>query len=338
LASAHSGSAAIFSHQVPSMSTHTTSRYAFTLVELLVVIAVIGILVALLLPAIQAAREAAARSQVQNNLKQIGVALHNYHDANKHLPSGYLGDYNATSADPQTLDGPPGWGWGTLILPQLEEQPLYDQLRRTLPCWDAANATLVATRLPVFLNPAAPDDGQPMTVKGHNSEVLGRFGKSHFVANVGHDEPWGYTVGDHRKIANGPFYRNSRVPFSQITDGLSQTVLIGEHAIISDKTWVGVVPGAKVCPSDPGRFPFSTCDEAATLVLAHSGPAAGEVDVIHPPNFPTCHVCQMYAPYSVGAYVLLGDGSVRLIEPTINVDIWAALCSINGGEVASDEY
>jgi hypothetical protein len=270
-------------------------------------------------------------------MKQMGIALQNYHDAYGHLPAAYVGDYDDPQADPQTLDGPPGWAWGTLILPYLEEQPLYDQLRRELPCWHADNAALVATKLPVFLNPAAPDDGGTMTVKGRSGETLAMFGKSHFVANVGHDEPWGYTEKDHRSIANGPFYRNSQVRFTEITDGLTKTVCVGEHAIVSDKTWVGVVAGAEVCPTDPALFPFTACDAAATLVLAHSGPAPDEVDVIHPPNFPTCHVCQMYSPYSVGAYVLLGDGSVRLIEPTINVDAWAAMCSIDGGEGDFDE-
>lgn len=330
-------------HSYNSVTVHGVCRLpsrhqGFTLVELLVAIAIIGILVALLLPAVQAAREAAARTQVQNNLKQLGIALQSFHDIHGHLPAGYVGDFNDPQADPQTLDGPPGWGWGALILTQLEEQSLYDQLRRDRPCWDPANAHWTATRLSVFLNPAAPDDGQPMSVKGRSGQLLGRFGKSHFVANVGHDEPWGYSTGDHKKIANGPFYRNSQVRFSEITDGLTKTVFIGEHAIISEKTWVGVVPGAEVCPNDPGRFPFTECDEAATLVLAHSGPAPDEVDVIHPPNFPTCHVCQMYSPYAAGAYVLLGDGSVRLIQPTISVDVWAALCSIRGGEEVSNEY
>jgi prepilin-type N-terminal cleavage/methylation domain-containing protein len=312
--------------------------HGFTLVELLVVIAIIGTLVALLLPAVQAARQAAGRTQAQNNLKQLGVALHNHHDVFRHLPAAYIGDADDSSADPDTLDGPPGWAWGTQILPYIEEQPLYDRLRRDLPCWDGANAELVATRLSVFLNPLAPDDGLPMEVQGRSGELLARFGKSHFVANVGHDEPWGYTERDHSQIANGPFYRNSRVKFAEIIDGLAKTVFLGEHSVISDKTWVGVVPGAEVCPTDPDRFPFSECDEAATLVLAHSGPAPDEVDVIHPPNFPTCHVCQMYAPYEAGAFVLLGDGSVRFILGTINVDTWAALCSINGEEVVGDEF
>jgi type II secretory pathway pseudopilin PulG len=304
----------------------------------LVVIAIIGTLISILLPAVQAARQSAGRTQVQNNIKQIGLAMHNYHDGRKHLPSGYVGNFDDPAADPQTLDGPPGWGWGALILPYLEEQSLYDQLKLDRPCWDASNSGLVSTRLSVFLNPLAPDDGLPTEVKGRDGEMLARFGKSHYVANVGHDEPWGYSLGDHTQIANGPFYRNSRVKFSDVIDGLSKTVFIGEHSVISDKTWVGVIPGAEVCPTEPDRFPFSECDEAATLVMAHSGPAPDEIDVIHPPNFPTCHVCQMYSPYEAGAFVLLGDGSVRFILATINVDTWAALCSINGEEVTTDEF
>jgi len=321
-----------------SAMNNCRKKRGFTLVELLVVIAILGMLVSLLLPAVQAAREAAGRTQVQNNLNQLGIGLHQHHDGRGHLPAAYVSDADAVGADPQTLDGPAGWAWGALILPYLEEQSLYDRLQLERACWDAANAELVTTRLAMFLNPLAPDDLQPMEVKGRGGESLARFGKSHFVANVGHDEPWGYTERDHSSIANGPFYRNSRVRFADVTDGLAKTVFLGEHSVVSDKTWVGVVPGASVCPTDPGRFPFSTCDEAATLVLAHSGPAPGEVDVIHPPNFPTCHVCQMYSPYDAGAYVLLGDSSVRLILGTIHVDVWAGLCSIDGEEVFGDEF
>src|SRR5580700_8234181 len=96
-------------------------KVGFTLIELLVVIAIIGVLIALLAPAVQRVRESASRSQCTNNLKQIGLALHGYHDSNKVLPPGYI----ASAAYPGTS---PGWGWAALILPHLEQAPLYRQI------------------------------------------------------------------------------------------------------------------------------------------------------------------------------------------------------------------
>jgi prepilin-type N-terminal cleavage/methylation domain-containing protein len=311
-------------------------RRGFTLIELLVVLALIGVLLGLLLPAVQRVREAAARLQSQNNLQQLGLALHHYHDAAGRFPPANIGQ---PGTDPETLDAPPGWAWGTFLLPYLEQGNLYQQLKLDLPCWHPANADLVKTELKVFLNPGAPNHGGPMPVKDASGTVRAVFGRSHYVANVGQDEPWGYAppLRDWSRVATGPFYRNSRVRMADVTDGLSHTVFLGEHTTISDKTWVGVVPGAEVCPLDPRRFPFTECDAAATLVLCHSGPAASEPGIIHPPSFPTCHVCQMYAPWSgSGGLVLLGDGSVRFIPTSINLNTWAALSSTNLGDVPGD--
>ena len=111
---------------------------------------------------------------------------------------------------------------------------------------------------------------------------------------------------------------------------------MGEHsAVLSDKTWVGVVPGAVVCPTP--RFSFSTCDYAATLVLSHSGPSAKESGIIHPPNARTCHVCQVYSEHPGGANILFGDGSVRFITETINQRNWAAMATMKGMEVISHD-
>ncbi len=312
------------------------STSAFTLVELLVVIAIIGLLVGLLLPAVQAAREAARRMQGQNNLKQMGIAIHNYESALRLIPSGYVSDVRSGNVYSETLDASPGWAWGALLLPYLEQTALQSQLDFSLPAWHPINAALVRTRIPVYLNPGAPNFDGDTEIKDEAGNVMARFGRSHYVANVGHDEPWAYRppLDEWRGVASGPFYRNSRVRYGDISDGLSNTVMIGEHTTISDKTWVAVMPGSASCPIDPLRHPFTTCDDAATYVLAHSGPAATEPSVIHPPSFPTCHVCQMYSPWaSGGGYVLLGDGSVRYIPTTINLDVWAAMCSIAGGEV-----
>src|SRR5688500_8092117 len=107
------------------------TRHGFTLVELLVVIAIIGVLVALLLPAVQAAREAARRSSCRNNLKQVGLALHNYHDVYQQLPAGWQG-FAATGSKVSEAEGTPGWGWASAILPQMEQTALADSLRMDL--------------------------------------------------------------------------------------------------------------------------------------------------------------------------------------------------------------
>ena len=317
-------------------------RRGFTLIELLVVIAIIGVLVGLLLPAVQQAREAARMTQSRNNLKQLGLAFHNYHDAHNTFPAAYLADTRHPSRDPNTYDGPNGFAWGTMLLPHLDQAPLYNQLRTDLPCWHPTNAAAVAINLPVFMSPSATNSNGPMIVRDAGGNELARFGRSHYVANAGQDEPWGYQQEDVSSFADGPLYRNSRTRTADVSDGLSNTVFLGEHAVISDKTWVGVVPGARVCAIDPAQFPITACDNAATLVNVHSGPAVAEIDPltgfapIHPPNSPLCHVCQMYSPHVSGSHVLLGDGSVRMISKFIHQPTWAALSSCRKGEVVGE--
>src|SRR5262245_24857497 len=116
-----------------SLPLHSVSRKfsfrrvdkAFTLVELLVVIAIIGTLVSLLLPAVQSAREASRRMKCQNNLKQFGLALLNYHDTYQRMPPAYWTGFQKFGNNPPTF-GTPGWGWGALLLPRLEQKALYD--------------------------------------------------------------------------------------------------------------------------------------------------------------------------------------------------------------------
>jgi prepilin-type N-terminal cleavage/methylation domain-containing protein len=318
---------------------HCCARCAFTLVELLVVISIIGILAALLVPAVQAAREAARRTQSQNNLKQIGLGLHNYESALGKLPPGDVSRISDPQAHSSTLDAPLGWAWGAMLLPYIEQHALYNQIDWRLSAWHPANVAATQSRVSTYLNPAASNFEGLTEVKDESGQRLARLSRSHYVANVGQDEPWGYSppLVDWQRIASGPFYRNSKTRLAEVTDGLSHSVFIGEHTTISDKTWVGVVPGGKSCPLDPQRFPFTECDAAATFVLCHAGPAVDEPGIIHPPSFPTCHVCQMFAPWAAGGgFVLLGDGSVRWIATEINLDTWAAMCSVRGGEVIQD--
>lgn len=323
-----------------TVRTTAAVHRAFTLVELLVVIAVIGVLVGLLLPAVQRVRSAALRTSGLNQLKQIGLAMHNHAAAFGRFPAGYLSSPGHPLADPQTLDAPPGWGWGAFLLPYLEALAVHDQIDFGRSCQDPVHLQAVQAVVPAFINPGAADGSEPAEIRDESGTLLAVWGRSHYTANVGHDEPWGYDppLADWTSVANGPFYRNSMTRPADVTDGLSNTVFVGEHSVISAKTWVGVLPGAVSCPLDPLRHPFTECDRAATLVLAHSGPAAGEPGVIHPPGFPTCHVCQFYGPWpDSGAQVVLGDGSTRFIPTGIHVDTWAALCSMNGDEQVQHE-
>ncbi len=320
------------------------SRRGFTLIELLVVIAIIAILVSLLLPAVGQAREAARMTQCRNNLKQLGLALHNYHDSHKVYPAAYLSDSaNAATRDPDTYDAPNGFAWGTMLLPYLDQSALYNQFRTDLPCWGTANQPFVNTKLTAFLCPSATGTEGPAIIKDDAGTELARFGLSTYVANAGQDEPWGYTgLTDQSRYASGPLYRNSRVRASSVTDGLSNTVFLGEHApILSYKTWVGVIPGAVVDKNHPEIFPSSAPDRAATLVNVHAGPAEAEKDAsgiapIHPPNSPLCHVCQMYSQHTGGCVVALGDGSVRFVSQFVHQPTWAALSSCAGGEVIGE--
>jgi prepilin-type processing-associated H-X9-DG protein len=309
-------------------------------VELLVVIAVIGILVGLMLPAVQAAREAARRMECSNNLRQMGIAFHNYHGTHTCFPPSYLiqpggGGIHGTP-HPATRDAGPGWAWGSLLLPFLEQGNLQDHLNYELPCWDPANQPATETQLQVFLCPSATDSTEPMKVKDASGNTLAVFGRSCYVANAGQEEPWLYAVDSYLGVADGPLYRNSPTRIAHIKDGTSNTVFLGEHhPVLSDKTWVGVPPNAVVCPKPD--FAFSPCEPGAILVNAHSGPcSAASPPVIHPPNSPVCAPCQMYAEHPGGCNVMLGDGSVRFVSEMINQLTWAALSSSAEGDLVGD--
>ncbi|HAH43761.1 DUF1559 domain-containing protein [Gimesia sp.] len=358
-----------------NLSHQQLKTRGFTLIELLVVIAIIATLIALLLPAVQQAREAARRSQCKNNLKQLGIALHNYHDTHSSFPAGYYsyGTSNGSgpawaAIDPATWDAAPGWTWGTMLLPYMDQAPLYNALNLNLPCWDLANLSAAQTKLPVFLCPSSSGGDEPFLVQDASGSPLLkggsqlRFGRSHYVASHGQESCWGecgssttgevftniYTKttktvtinGDASKVADGPFFRNSRTRMRDVTDGTSNTIFLGEHSSkLSDKTWVGVVPGAFTHPqfTSPENGP----DAAATLALIHAGPSGGELDItgfpiVHPVNFPTYHVGQMYSEHTGGGHVCMGDGSVRFVSENIDLLLWAELSSINEGEVIGE--
>ena len=350
-------------------------RRGFTLIELLVVIAIIAILISLLLPAVQQAREAARRTQCRNNLKQLGIALHNYHDVHQTFPAGYY-SYGTSDGsgpawagiDPLTWDAAPGLGWAAALLPYLDQANVSNRIDESQPTWAPVNADAVAMKLSVFLCPTTSGGDEAFAVVDESNSRLQPFGqpimlgRSHYVASHGQESCWGecgsseagvvfssidppqtktVTInGDASKVADGPFFRNSKTRARDVTDGMTNTIFLGEHSSrLSDKAWAGVVPGAFVHP----RFtsPENGPDAAATLTLVHAGPSGGELDItgfpiIHPVNFPTFHVGQMYSEHTGGGHVCLGDGSVRFISENIDLFLWAKLSSMNEGEVIGE--
>lgn len=348
-------------------------RRGFTLIELLVVIAIIGILTGLLLPAVQKVRESANRMQCSNNLKQLGLALHNYENVNRVFPSAYVtntkmnGSAYGISYGDEHRNGPPGWAWGTLLLPYLEQDNIYKQLRLDLPCWAPENAVLVRSRVKMFLCPSATggSDGfevQRQGVDHRHGVTMTRadgtaivFSHSHYVTNAGIHQPWGretdycfdYDVPEPipglSKPAriDGPFYPNSRITTARVTDGLSNTIFLGEHSsYLSNKTWVGVVPGAVTPPRLDLRAWPSENNGAGCLVGVHSGPDTHDHPevIIHAPNDPFGHTDEMWGEHGFGCNVLMGDGSVRFITTFIKPNTWVALSTRDGGEVISGDY
>ncbi len=223
-------------------------RRAFTLVELLVVISIIGTLIGMLLPAVNAAREAAARASSVNNLKQIGLAMYSFESALGHFPPGYTStpyvpgqpppagmDMVNTPSGNCTYDAPPGWAWGAYLLPYMEHNSLAKQLNFNRSCTDPANAPGVATSVKEYLCPWAPNNLPTMQVKQLNAiaspldpsnyKVMAVFGRSHYVANAGQCDAWTLSLPDWSGLPDvGPFLRNSQTRVIDVSDGLSRSV------------------------------------------------------------------------------------------------------------------
>jgi prepilin-type N-terminal cleavage/methylation domain-containing protein len=303
----------------------------FTLVELLVVIAVIGILIGMLLPAVQQVREAARRTSCQNNLRQIGLALMNYHEAFQRYPAGWMADIDA---------GVPGWGWMTWALPYIEQNGIYDQIqfRRNidLPEHDAVRLATI----PNLLCPSSPLAEEPHielpagTYPDPHGAVAFpiRYSRTHYVGcvgtSIGYDDmgdgefcPSFVNISGGQEILDGMFYRNSNTRLEHVFDGTSHTIAVGERSgFIFDSTWLGVQHGA--------AYP-------AWRILAWTG---------EPPNnepFSDVHF-HWYAQFNsahwgLTNFVLL-DGSVQVVADEVDPAVFQASGTIYGGELGGDPW
>jgi prepilin-type N-terminal cleavage/methylation domain-containing protein len=318
----------------PSVRRSARSRPAFTLIELLVVIAIIAVLIALLLPAVQQAREAARRTQCKNNLKQMGLAIHNYHDVYLCFPPGYLGESPGNPGGCGTINNtaaaPPGWGWAVFIMPFVDQANLYNALdpgHKQTVCSTPTGAqnnpnvgspALQDKLIPVYLCPSAIDPDLNPTREPSPSD----HAKSNYAGIVGVD--WtGLNPTNGRKAV----FVNGTKHISRIrdtTDGTSNTLAIGEKyrrdvdsnlqvqitGEYHGAQWVGVAPDLRIsaCVGQLGST-GSTFAVNGASINAFASKHAG------------------------GAQFLLTDGSVRFISENADQNTLSYLGTMNDGQV-----
>ncbi len=287
---------------------------AFTLIELLVVIAIIAILIALLLPAVQQAREAARKTACHNNLKQLGLALHNYESSLSVFPPGYIYKYDSTG-------NAAGFGWGSMILPYIEQAPLYQQFNWNLPLWDAANLQARERHLAAFLCPSDTHSESNFVLMGSTPE---RYAMASYAANFGPPD-----LDDVQDQRDGMFSRNSRTRIADVTDGTSNTLMLGERQngpfrnagahgnhFEYETAWSGAIRDA----DDP-------TDDHGHMTLFQTG---------HTPNHGLSDDRDVSAPHIGYANFLMADGAVRVISENINFGVYQGLSTRAGAEVLGE--
>ncbi len=328
-----------------STSGRPRPRRGFTLIELLVVISIIGVLIALLLPAVQSAREASRRATCVNNLKQMGIALHNYESSHGTFPPGWIAYFEVDDhdhvhngsarfqADASDYAGWPGWGWGSMLLNQMEQAPLYNALNFNLPVFTDANQTVRTSRIASFLCPS--DDTPPMVpVFDEDGDIeitqvsTGNYIGSNGIGEIGPDD------------GKGIFYMNSRTRIQDIRDGTSNTLAAGERSFnLSPVTWTGRTPGGYnfKTPVDQGGDPrFASFPHPAFSMVIGT---VGIDDPPRTPNNPVAHPEDYWSHHPGGVNFLFCDGSVHFIKNSISQQNFLSLATRKGNEpVSSDQY
>ena len=304
------------------------TRDGFTLVELLVVIGIIALLMGLLLPAVQSAREAMRRIQCANNLKQIGLGFHNYHSVYRKFPTGGAGVVSATNPAIREMWRP---SWGSVLLPFLEQQALYGELNLDAPYVDAVNHAGGAKLVPTYLCPSAPQS-ESTRPNGDTPWSDVHFGRSDYGGNYGERglrcAPHGSCRNDYSDIGitDGVgrgvllFGKDPQIGLRDILDGASQTIVIGEAPEGLHSIWIGhknlFDQSAPINARVKSGTTWSSC--APSLKSRHG-------------DF--CDFGQEFHSYHPGgSNFLMVDGSVRFVTEQLDLKTFAALLSRRGGE------
>ena len=294
------------------------SRFGFTLIELLVVIAIIAVLIALLVPAVQKVREAAARTQCQNNLKQLGLSVHGYHDVFKRIPPNrnpnvYGYDINGSS-----------WSWISRILPYIEQGPLYATGNLANNPTFASNLTVYGTQINVLLCPSDSSTGTARTDRANTGGYA--CGSTNYRGVSGSNWAWGNfpntgPTGNNNGLdaGDGIFYRSDegrKLTLLGITDGTSNTLMIGED--LAD--W------NTHCGWPNSNYANGTCAIPFNAKQSN-GQQFGAGDW---PN-----VYSFHSRHTNGGNFALADGSVRFLTDGIDITSYRNLATISGGETTT---
>ncbi len=321
------------------------SRRGFTLVELLVVIAIIAVALGILIPAVQRVRESADRLVCENNLKQIGLALHTYQDQTGTFPSAYIQGMPPKSPPPPSSSGPahqifdrlppafstnetPGWGWAALILPYVEQQPLADQIHYDVPVEGPLNVLPRTHPLKLFTCPSDQDTGV-FDVKKDTRRTLAQAATNSYAACYG---ALG-VLGSQPDKGNGVFFRNSHIRTgSDIPDGASYTLAIGERgAFFCQTPWAGVLTGGTAQTTPMAPVYISLIDPAPTMAMARIGSK--------PLNSPFSEPYDFFSPHKQLIHFAFADGAVHAIALNTDIQVLQALATRAGGEVVGgDRY
>lgn len=335
------------------MKLNSRLKKGFTLIELLVVIAIIAILIALLLPAVQQAREAARRSTCKNNLKQLGLAFHNYHDAHSSFPFAWF-------VDPTNPANPKAGVYGVMLLPYMDQAPLYNQWNSSYPAFNelaaipavAQNLQVIKTVVPVFLCPSTPEAtihtynlasaGFPLTYTAARTDYcpsLGVNGTYSTLAYTGHPAASSRSgmlnnVGIDPSNPTGS--KNSVTRIRDILDGTSNTILLGERVggtNIYSGTTINSALTSAYGPTNGGAWGDLLNGEHWYSGSLRDGTGTGGPCAINCSNARSVGFLSFHVG---GAHFLLGDGAVRFISANIDAYALAGLTTRAGGEILGE--